>query len=374
MGFLTSQLGVRLVLLSGSTVPLPVPAEALSAFSRLEVNNDIETGDGFQITFTLSKDTLQNYSLLSAGLMEPFHRVIIGVALGVVPEVLIDGVVTHHQIDAGHDPGSATLTVTGKDLTQVLDLEERNATYPNQPDFVIFTQLIAGYAQYGLIPSPVPTADLPIELMRVPRQQETDLKFIQRMAQRNGYVFYIEPVTFGVNKAYFGPEVRAGLPQAALTANMGSHTNVKSISFSNDSLAPVAASAKLQEPITKMSIPVPALPSLRLPPLALSPASPQRKRLLRETANQGPSQAAATMIAAVTNTAEPVTGRGEVETVRYGSVLRARTIAGVRGVGTSYDGFYYVRKVKHVITRDDYTQEFSISREGTGSLTPVVVP
>jgi hypothetical protein len=30
--------------------------------------------------------------------------------------------------------------------------------------------------------------------------------------------------------------------------------------------------------------------------------------------------------------------------------------------------------VKHVIARNEYTQQFSISREGTGALLPVVRP
>ena len=45
-------------------------------------------------------------------------------------------------------------------------------------------------------------------VQRIPRQQETDLAFMRRLAQRNGFVFYVEPVTFGVNRAYFGPEIR----------------------------------------------------------------------------------------------------------------------------------------------------------------------
>jgi hypothetical protein len=47
---------------------------------------------------------------------------------------------------------------------------------------------------------------------------------------------------------------------------------------------------------------------------------------------------------------------------------------GVRGVGLSYGGNYYVRSVKHVIARNAYTQHFTISREGTGTLLPVVRP
>jgi hypothetical protein len=56
-------------------------------------------------------------------------------------------------------------------------------------------------------------------------------------------------------------------------------------------------------------------------------------------------------------------------------VLRARRPVGVRGAGHSYDGDYYVRRVRHVITSGvSYNQQFTISREGIGELLPVVRP
>jgi len=61
-----------------------------------------------------------------------------------------------------------------------------------------------------------------------------------------------------------------------------------------------------------------------------------------------------------------VTGNGEVDAVRYGSILRARRLVGVRGVGFSYNGLYYVRRVTHNIEPGKYTQSFTLSREGTG--------
>jgi hypothetical protein len=371
---LASQLGIRLILLVGGTVPLPASGEVMNSLSQVEVTNDSDMGDGFKITFTLGKDKAADYSLLKSGAFDPFNRVVIGVALGIIPEVLIDGIVAHHQLTPGDEPGTSTLTVMGRDLRQVLDLEEKNEEYKNQPDFVIFSRLIAAYGQYGLVPQLTPTTDVPIELQRIPRQHETDLKFIERMAKRNGFVFYIEPVTFGVNRAYFGPEIRAGLPQPALSLGMGFFTNVKRLNFTNDALAPESPKGSITEPITKISLPIPSLPSLKIPPLSSSPAPAKRKTLLRETANQNPISAAITALATATNTPDAVKGNGELDTVRYGSVLRARRLVGVRGVGASYGGNYYVRSVKHAIARDSYTQQFTISREGTGSLLPVVRP
>ena len=372
---LAGQLGIRLVLLVGKTVPQPAPADVVDAITRVEVTNDAELGDGFQISFTLGKDQAGSYGVLDGGALDLFNRAVIAVAVGAVPEVLIDGIIAHHQLVPSNEPGMSTLTVTGRDLRQVLDLEEKNEKYENQPDFVIFTRLIADYGQYGLVPQATPTTDFPIELQRIPRQHETDLKFIERMAKRNGFVFYIEPVTFGVNRAYFGPETRAGVPQPALTVNMDAFTNVNTLSFSHDALASTGAAGSIVEPFTKISIPLPSLPSLRIPPLAASPTPAQRKTIVRNAANQNPAQAASTAAAAATNAPEPVKGEGELDTLRYGGVLRARQPVGVRGAGHSYDGNYYVRRVKHVITSGvSYTQQFAISREGTGELLPVVRP
>ncbi|MBZ4415593.1 phage late control D family protein [Myxococcus sp. RHSTA-1-4] len=371
---LAGELGVRLVLWMGRTIPLPPPPAVANALTRVEVTNDADGGDGFQLTFSLSKDRVIDYGLVQDGTLAPFTRVVIGVLMGAVPEVLIDGIITHQELTASGEPGQSTLTVTGRDVSVMMDLEEKNGKYENQPDFAIFTRIIAEYALYGLVPQALPTTDIPIFLQRIPRQHETDLRFIQRMAQRNGYVFYVEPVTFGVNKAYFGPEARLSVPLPALSTNLGPFSNVESLSFSLDGFSPVTTALALLEPISKTGIPLPPLPSLRLPPLALMPVPARRKALEREAAKQGPGQAVATAVAAATRTPDPVTGSGQVDGVRYGAVLRARRLVGVRGAGFSFDGNYYIRRVSHRIERGRYTQSFSLSREGTGALLPVVRP
>lgn len=377
---LASILGVRLVLWMGKTVPLPAPAEVLNSLLKVEVTSGDENGDGFQLTFGLGKDKSMDYGLLQSGVFEPFTRVIIGVILGVTPEVLIDAVVAHHQILPGNEPGTSELVITGKDVSQMLDLEEKNEKYENQPDSLIVMQLIGSYMQYGLVPEVTPTSDVPIMIERIPRQHETDLKFIKRMAKRNGFVFYIEPLTFGVNMAHWGPENRLGVPQPALTMNMGSWTNITSLRLSQDTLLPVGAKGAFVEPITKISIPIPSLPSLRVPPLAANSVDAKRALILRNTANENPVKAATNSVATVTCAPEAVTGEGELDTLRYGYVLRARKLIGVRGIGTSYSGNYYVRSVKHIIEIGNsqksttYKQKFKISREGTGALLPVVRP
>ncbi len=367
-------LGVRLVLLVGKTIPLPAPAALTTALRNVTVTTSDRTGDGFQIRFTVGRDAVVDSSLVATGIVDPLTRVVIGVLFGAVPDVLIDGVVTNHELSAGDEPGTSTLTVTGSDLSKLFSLDERNEQYPNQPDFVIAAQVMARYATYGIVPAPAPTTDFPIQIDRIPRQQENDFDFLTRIARRNGFVFYVEPVTLGVSTAYLGPENRIGLPQPAITIGMGASTNAHGVSFSYDGLAPVGVKGSFVEPFTKISIPLPALPPLKVPPLALKPAPAYRTVLTRDTAQRNPVQAALAGLAQATNAPDAITGRGTLDTARYGHALRARRLVGVRGAGLSYDGLYMVHGVTHTIERGKYSQAFQISREGTVSTTPVVIP
>ena len=60
------------------------------------------------------------------------------------------------------------------------------------------------------------------------------------------------------------------------------------------------------------------------------------------------------------------------DVVRYGHILKARQLVGVRGAGLAYDGLYYVKSVTHKIKRGEYKQSFELSRNGLISTVPRV--
>jgi phage protein D len=221
---------------------------------------------------------------------------------------------------------------------------------------------------------PTPTTDIPIELQRTPNQAETDLKFIQRLARRNGFVFYVAPLTIGTNEAYFGPDLRAGILQPAINVGLGPSTNADSLDVTTDSTAPVSGTGTFYESTLGVTLPIPPLPSLKLPPLTSSPVAAKRTTLLRGEAHQGATRALAASAAAATNAPDPVQLTGTMDGVRYGTVLRARNLVGVRGAGATHDGIYFVSAVTHRVARGGYTQQFTLKREGTGALLPVVRP
>jgi len=191
-------------------------------------------------------------------------------------------------------------------------------------------------------------------------------------------VFYIMPGPAPLsNTAYWGPPIRAGVPAAALSAGPGPERNVEDLAFRHNALAPVQVAGQVQDRLTGTVVPVRGLGGLR-PPLAAEgdglPSSPYvRKVLFRES-----GVSAASAFARAQGTAEAsrdsLTVTGRLDAQRYGGMLSARGLVGVRGVGWQHDGLYNVRQVTHTLTRGQYTQDFTLTREGVGSTTPVVPP
>jgi len=379
-------LGIHLTMMVGPNVPIPAPPLLSEALESVEVTHTDEGRSGFQITFRVGRTNeatdLLDYRLLSLPLLKPFNRVVLIVTAGVVPKVLMDGIITHQQLSPSNDPGGSKLIVTGEDVSVMMDLEEKSAEHPAQDETVIALKIIASYARYGLIPMVIPPAmvDPPLPIERVPVQQETDLQYLTTMAQRHGYVFYIKPGPLPLtNTAYWGPPVRVGLPQKALSINMGPQTNVTSLDFQYDGLAPTLVAGRVQDRLTNTSVPVQTFASLRLPPLVSQPALPFNYPNLRTTQlrhsglNVMQAYARAQSITDA-STDKVVTATGEVDALRYGDILWPRELVGVRGAGYQYDGFYYVKSVTHKIKPGEYKQNFTLTREGTGALTPVVRP
>jgi hypothetical protein len=70
--------------------------------------------------------------------------------------------------------------------------------------------------------------------------------------------------------------------------------------------------------------------------------------------------------------ADAITATGEVDAGRYGRALRARRLVGVRGVGDTFGGLYYVSDVRHRISAGSYRMSFTLAREGVGSTVALV--
>jgi hypothetical protein len=375
--------GVHLTLLVGPVVPVPVPQLVLDALTQIEVVQPDEAAGAFTLQFTLSvQSPLHTLFLLSGGGVVPLLRVIVIATVNGTPQVLIDGVVTKTEVTPGADQRHTNLQVTGDDLTTVMQKLEFSGfpgvPYPAMPAEAIVTLLLAKYAFLGVVPLVIPSIafDVPIPTDRIPTQQGTDLEYIRLLASRVGYVFYIEPGPApGMSTAYWGPKIKVGVPQPALNADMDAGSNVESLSFSYNGNARSLPIVYIQNPQTKIPLPIP-IPDIGPlnPPLGLIDPPPQTLNPLPETAKYSPVRALLLGMAEAAKSADTVTGKGSLDVARYGRVLKARQLVGVRGVGPAFDGLHYVSEVRHTIKRGEYKQSFSLSRKGLISTVPLVPP
>jgi hypothetical protein len=248
--------------------------------------------------------------------------------------------------------------------------------FPAMPPEARVLLLIAKYAFLGVIPKVIPSVliDIPIPINKIPSQHGTDLSYIRELASQVGYVFYMEPGPVpGTSFAYWGPEVKVGAPQPALTIDMDAHTNVESIRFSYDAEKKELPIVFIQNETTKVPIPIP-IPDINPldPPLGLIPAIPKSFPLITETVKYSPVRGLLIGLAKAAQSADVVSATGSLNVLRYGHVLKPRRLVGVRGAGTAFDGLYYVSSVTHSIQRGEYKQQFTLSRNGLISIVPEV--
>ena len=376
---------VQLSLMMGPFIPLTVPRVVLDALAEVEVKVEDVGTSGFQLTFSIDKQSpLQILFLLTGGLPLLFMRVVLVATVNGVANVLIDGVVTNNHISPGDKGSNSTLTIMGKDLTALMDQSDWSGfPFPACPPEARVALLVAKYSMFGIIPLIIPSVMIyiPLPIDSIPSQQGTDLQYIRYLAEQVGYVFYIDPGPQpGMSKAYWGPQIKVGPVQPALSADMDAYTNVEGLHFSFDQEKNRIPLLYIYNSETGISIPIPIPPITPLnPPLGAIPPLPTNippdlKPFRADLAKMPIPQAIMMGLAAAADYAEAVSCEGSLDVTRYGGILKARQLVGVRGAGPAFDGLYYVKSVTHKIKRGEYKQNFTLTRNGLVSTVPTVNP
>ena len=301
----------------------------------------------------------RDFALLEETALRPFNRVVLSVLFGITPLPIMDGIITKHQLAPSDVPGQSKLTVTGEDLSVLMDLE-----------YAPRMRMLLPRGELPENPAPLPVT----EQSESQTVSETDLSYIKKLALENGYVFYIEP--FGVpmnNIAYWGPQERRLPPQPALSVNMGPGTNVETMSFSYGELSPTRIRYYKADGSA-----VTVDRYARTPRLAARVPDPQKLDYLSTDGDGESDETKQARAQGLVNKSydNVVTAEGTLDALRYGRILMPRRPVDVRGAGDSFDGTFYVKSVTHTIDvmKGQYKQKFSLSREGLGTTMPLVMP
>jgi hypothetical protein len=367
-----------LTLLAGPVEAVPVPKPVIDALTSVEITESATGRSGFQLTFSLGNNSiLQTLFLLAAESPVPVLRVILLATFGGLPQVVMDGVIQHHEVVPDAMSGSAKLMVSGEDLSTLMDLVDFNGVpYPAMSIDLRVLTILAKYAAFGIVPEviPAPVPDIPVPIEQIPRQDGTDLAYIQQLAREVGYVFYVAPGPLpGMSTAYWGPQVRIGIPQPSLNVNMDVWTNVENLNFRYQPQSSELPIVYIQDQFTNTTIPVPIPPATPFnPPLGLVVPLPQKLPELNDTAKLTPGVALMRGFARAVQSGDVVSGNGTLDVLRYGQILRARSLVGVRGAGPAFDGMHYVDSTTHKLKPGEYKQSFVLKRNALISNLPVV--
>ena len=92
--------------------------------------------------------------------------------------------------------------------------------------------------------------------------------------------------------------------------------------------------------------------------MTLKPAPALKRKVIADTAKKDAAQADAETLAKAAESADAVTGSGQLDVIRYGYVLQTpRTRRRTRGRASRTTADYYVKSVTHNLQRGSYTAE-----------------
>jgi phage protein D len=277
-------------------------------------------------------------------------------------ETVIDGYVTHVEAFLSGDQ-EPYLEVAGMDATALMDLEDKQAAWPNKKDHEIAKEV---FGAYGLSPDVEDTLAQHGEAVSTVLQSETDIRFLRRLAARNGFECHVK----GTRGFFRSPNLQDP-PQKTVALGSGDDASLIGLTARVDGTPATAPEVRRVDPIEKQEEikRLAETPRRRLGARTLAELRaglPDGRVLLRRQAPASVTEMESRLRGAYEGATRFVVVEGEIDARAYRAVLRARGLVTVKGIGERYSGLYYVTRVRHAFTADGYTQRFEAWRNGLG--------
>ena len=347
-------------------------AELYRCIERITVNEDLEVGSSFSVTLTVCRNADGSWPHLDDDNLRPWNRVTIVAAFPDHSDVIIDAYISHVDVNTDRQQGMMTVEIRGVDASYRLNLEEKCVVWTSdrldgsEPTYeAIARHIIESYRLRAVLPEQTSGGSGPQPAVV---QRGTDHRFLRELARRKGYEFYVRG-----GDAHFHPPTLTGTPQKVIAVNFGDETNCDRLRVNVDGTLPTQASMSRVDPMTGRAETVPSTGS-GLPPLGTTELSalrgavrvPQTRVVVRRQGAVSRAQMQDHVDGLLRRHAWWVNARGTLDGLRYGRVLRSRKLVTIKGLGRTYNGSYYVRKVTHTLGPRSYSMEFEASRNALG--------
>lgn len=349
----------------------PASGALLNAIKQIEMEDHARMADMLRLRLAVAvKEDGSGWTLLDDTLFTRLANLKLSVTVGSGPATpLINAFVIEVDTKFSNEPSGSELIVTAMDPTVLMHLDEKVKPWPNMKDSDVANAIFAD-ANYGFTPVVEATNWSRQENDHTLIQRGSDIQFLQQLADRNGYECFVEMNDTGTIEGHFHPPKHEGQPQGTLTVNTGAATNVNRFQAKFDMLGPATAEAATLDPDDASSQSGQADNATQGEGMGDAPAVPAerpRKLLLSQLGMAQAGEVQRFTQAVVDRSSWAIVAEGELNTLAYGGVLKAKQPVMVRGVGRQFSGRYYVDRVLHTIAGDGtYTQRFTLRRNATG--------
>jgi phage protein D len=333
---------------------MPVPAtvqvvEALHQATTYRLHYEFSSKDG-------------DFPLLRDEHLDPEKELAVMVMVDMVPKFLVSGPVMRQEISIPHGGSGGELDVMGGDHCVTMDREDKAKIWNNVTDSLAVTAVLA---EHRLVPDVGVTTTLHTEFKHALVQRETDLRFVRRLARRNGFWFWITSEAPAVNIGHFKRFAPGGAADVELKINT-KDANIDRVTIEWDSERPVAATMKQVDLASKNVIDG---------SVDRSPLSGLASKPLADVVNEKRS----VHIAVPADSAGDLTARAEALLIDHGwfvsarvvarmsvlkKLVRAHAVASLAGVGKRHSGNYVVSRVIHDIDAADHVMTIELMRNG----------
>lgn len=330
------------------------------ALLEMEVNEDHRLAAIFRIKLAITRQQDGLWTFLDDERVKLWNKVRISANVTDEEVELITGYITQIKPHLDPDENNSFIEIWGMDATSLMSLEEKIKDWPNKTDSDIAQEI---FSNYNLTPDVEDSTVVHDEAVATIIQRETDIQFLKRLARRNGFECFVQGDT-----GYFRKPIFTQAPQPILAAHFGAETNLVYFDAKLNALRPTAVEMHQIDTIGK-----------QLQDAVVETG--EQRQLGRDGALsiEAPNGITARMfLKHVVATSQPemenlcralfdeaewlIEAKGELDSLLYGAVLKARNLVPIKGVGETFSGMYYVTNVKHVFDVDRYLQQFTARR------------
>jgi len=278
---------------------------------------------------------------------------------------LVKGPVHGQRIHLVHGGTGSTVEVWGSDGTVTMDREARSAVHSDVSDSEAVETVVGGY---GFVPDVATTSGRHLENTHTLIQRESDLRFVRRLARRNGFLFWLTSDASGVDTAHFRRPDLSGEPDRTIRINLGGN-NVDALDVTWDVERPTSVEGTQLDAVSKDdldgSVDASPLEAMADDDLASITGDTRSVFLAAPADDAGDLQARGE--GALIEAGWFVHARCSATLEGLGDVARAHSMAMVRGAGSRHSGRYFVAGVRHTIDPSGHRMDLDLMRNAWGT-------